>query len=169
MVSLSSSGSLLFPLATKSVSSRLSRLANSDKKPVNSFCYKVKEEQRKVVCACVAPPRDLGTDGFPATKFNVTILLFGIISSMDINMFDRQLVFLFVSLYVWNILFGDVYNCGYMDDVLKDSSKSENVNTLFEAEDDGDVLIECRNVYKSFGEKHILRGVSFKVNFIWMW
>ncbi|KAH9734478.1 protein TRIGALACTOSYLDIACYLGLYCEROL 3 [Citrus sinensis] len=50
-----------------------------------------------------------------------------------------------------------------MDDVLKDSSKSENVNTLFEPEDDGDVLIECRNVYKSFGEKHILRGVSFKV------
>lgn len=114
MVSLSSSGSLLFPLATKSVSSRLSRLANSDKKPVNSFCYKAKEEQRKVVCACVAPPRDLGTDGFPATKFN-------------------------------------------------DSSKSENVNTLFEPEDDGDVLIDCRNVYKSFGEKHILRGVSFKI------
>lgn len=91
MVSLSSSGSLLFPLATKSVSSRLSTLANSGKKPINSFCYKAKEEQRKVVCACVAPPRDLGTDGFPATKFNVTILLFGIISSMGINKFDRQL------------------------------------------------------------------------------
>lgn len=53
-----------------------------------------------------------------------------------------------------------------MDNVLKGSSKSENVNTLLEPEDDGDVLIECRNVYKSFGEKHILRGVSFKVNFI---
>ncbi|XP_023001882.1 protein TRIGALACTOSYLDIACYLGLYCEROL 3, chloroplastic-like [Cucurbita maxima] len=32
-----------------------------------------------------------------------------------------------------------------------------------EDEDESDVLIECRNVYKSFGEKHILRGVSFKI------
>ncbi|XP_047941985.1 protein TRIGALACTOSYLDIACYLGLYCEROL 3, chloroplastic-like isoform X1 [Salvia hispanica] len=30
-------------------------------------------------------------------------------------------------------------------------------------EDGSDVLIECRDVYKSFGEKHILRGVSFKI------
>jgi hypothetical protein len=30
-------------------------------------------------------------------------------------------------------------------------------------ENDSDVLIECRDVYKSFGEKHILKGVSFKV------
>lgn len=30
-------------------------------------------------------------------------------------------------------------------------------------DDDAEVLIECRNVYKSFGEKHILRGASFKV------
>lgn len=29
--------------------------------------------------------------------------------------------------------------------------------------DEREVLIECRDVYKSFGEKHILRGVSFKV------
>lgn len=32
-----------------------------------------------------------------------------------------------------------------------------------ELENDSDVLIECRDVYKSFGEKHILKGVSFKV------
>lgn len=32
-----------------------------------------------------------------------------------------------------------------------------------EPENDSDVLIECRDVYKSFGEKHILKGVSFKV------
>ncbi|KAH6801598.1 non-intrinsic ABC protein 11 [Perilla frutescens var. frutescens] len=32
-----------------------------------------------------------------------------------------------------------------------------------EEDDDSDVLIECRDVYKSFGEKHILRGVSFKI------
>ncbi|KAG0584124.1 hypothetical protein KC19_3G187000 [Ceratodon purpureus] len=30
-------------------------------------------------------------------------------------------------------------------------------------EDDAEVLIECRNVYKSFGEKHILQGASFKI------
>eukprot|EP00250_Pteridium_aquilinum_P007760 c17415_g1_i1 orf=556-1704(-) len=28
-----------------------------------------------------------------------------------------------------------------------------------------DVLIECRNVHKFFGEKHILRGASFKVHY----
>ncbi|KAM7272758.1 hypothetical protein ACFE04_027421 [Oxalis oulophora] len=28
---------------------------------------------------------------------------------------------------------------------------------------DSDTLVECRDVYKSFGEKHILRGVSFKI------
>ncbi|KAK9082769.1 hypothetical protein Scep_029240 [Stephania cephalantha] len=32
-----------------------------------------------------------------------------------------------------------------------------------EIESETDVLIECRNVYKSFGEKHILKGVSFKI------
>lgn len=31
-------------------------------------------------------------------------------------------------------------------------------------DDDRDVLIECRDVHKSFGEKHVLRGVSFKVS-----
>jgi len=31
-------------------------------------------------------------------------------------------------------------------------------------DDDAEVLIECRNVYKSFGEKHILQGASFKVS-----
>lgn len=30
--------------------------------------------------------------------------------------------------------------------------------------DETDVLIECKDVYKSFGEKHILSGVNFKVN-----
>lgn len=31
--------------------------------------------------------------------------------------------------------------------------------------DKSDVLIECRNVHKFFGEKHILRGASFKVHY----
>ena len=34
-----------------------------------------------------------------------------------------------------------------------------------EVEDGSDVLIECRDVHKSFGEKQILKGLSFKVNF----
>ncbi|KAK9997929.1 hypothetical protein SO802_017532 [Lithocarpus litseifolius] len=46
---------------------------------------------------------------------------------------------------------------------FNDSFKSENLSTVRKPEDDSDVLIECRNVYKSFGEKHILRGVSFKI------
>ncbi|KAH9607691.1 hypothetical protein KSS87_010954 [Heliosperma pusillum] len=44
---------------------------------------------------------------------------------------------------------------------LSDSSVKM-LNSTDEFEDDSDVLIECRNVYKSFGEKHILRGVSLK-------
>ncbi|GLT36443.1 hypothetical protein SLA2020_108180 [Shorea laevis] len=43
------------------------------------------------------------------------------------------------------------------------SSKSESLSKSFQHESDSDVLIECRDVYKSFGEKHILRGVSFKI------
>lgn len=38
------------------------------------------------------------------------------------------------------------------------------INGIREVEDDSDVLIECKDVHKSFGEKQILRGVSFKVN-----
>lgn len=30
-------------------------------------------------------------------------------------------------------------------------------------DDDSNTLIECRDVYKSFGEKHILKGASFKI------
>ncbi|XP_055834424.1 protein TRIGALACTOSYLDIACYLGLYCEROL 3, chloroplastic isoform X1 [Solanum dulcamara] len=44
-----------------------------------------------------------------------------------------------------------------------ESAKSENVSLLREPEDESDVLIECRNVCKSFGDKHILRGVSLKI------
>ncbi|CAJ2645548.1 protein TRIGALACTOSYLDIACYLGLYCEROL 3, chloroplastic [Trifolium pratense] len=43
------------------------------------------------------------------------------------------------------------------------SSKSEQLSTVRNHEDDSDVLIECRDVYKSFGEKKILNGVSFKI------
>ncbi|KAL2482231.1 Protein TRIGALACTOSYLDIACYLGLYCEROL 3 [Forsythia ovata] len=43
------------------------------------------------------------------------------------------------------------------------SRKAENLRFTKKLEDETDVLIECRDVYKSFGEKHILRGVSFKI------
>ncbi|CAO2832565.1 unnamed protein product [Amaranthus hypochondriacus] len=46
---------------------------------------------------------------------------------------------------------------------LSDSSDIKLSNPVDEPEDDSHVLIECKNVYKSFGEKHILRGVSFKI------
>ncbi|KAF1877940.1 hypothetical protein Lal_00049332 [Lupinus albus] len=38
------------------------------------------------------------------------------------------------------------------------SSISEQLSTVRDHEDDSDVLIECREVYKSFGEKKILNG-----------
>ncbi|MFS7928777.1 putative ABC-type sulfate transporter [Helianthus anomalus] len=42
---------------------------------------------------------------------------------------------------------------------LRDTSLS-----LFtEDSDETDVLLECKDVYKSFGEKHILRGVNFRI------
>lgn len=44
-----------------------------------------------------------------------------------------------------------------------DSFRSEHLSPDNDDKDESDVLIECRNVYKSFGEKHILRGVSFKI------
>ncbi|KAJ7973617.1 putative Abc transporter [Quillaja saponaria] len=47
--------------------------------------------------------------------------------------------------------------------ILNGSSKSEHLSTVPETENDSDVLIECRDVYKSFGEKQILSGVSFKI------
>ena len=51
---------------------------------------------------------------------------------------------------------------------------SENLGAAQGAKDESDVLIECRNVHKSFGDKQILKGVSFKVNvlfmsFIWLY
>ncbi|OIT30454.1 PREDICTED: protein TRIGALACTOSYLDIACYLGLYCEROL 3, chloroplastic isoform X2 [Nicotiana attenuata] len=46
---------------------------------------------------------------------------------------------------------------------FEESAKLENVSLLREPEEESDVLIECRNVCKSFGDKHILRGVSFKI------
>lgn len=52
---------------------------------------------------------------------------------------------------------------GYAAAKLSDSCKLENLNAVPEIEDESDVLIECKDVYKSFGEKDILKGVSFKI------
>ncbi|XP_051116160.1 protein TRIGALACTOSYLDIACYLGLYCEROL 3, chloroplastic [Andrographis paniculata] len=42
-------------------------------------------------------------------------------------------------------------------------NQMENLSVENKHDNDSDVLIECRDVFKSFGEKHILRGVSFKI------
>jgi hypothetical protein len=39
---------------------------------------------------------------------------------------------------------------------------------LTEVDDGPEVLIECRDVYKAFGEKQILKGASFKVRLLLM-
>ncbi|XP_052194742.1 protein TRIGALACTOSYLDIACYLGLYCEROL 3, chloroplastic isoform X1 [Diospyros lotus] len=104
MVSLM--GSVLFPLNVWKNSHRSSRFLVCDRRI---------RTRNMIVCACVAPPRNLReADAFSSSKFN-------------------------------------------------DSCNLENVNTVQEIGDESDVLIECRDVYKSFGEKHILRGVSFKI------
>uniref|UniRef100_A0A0D6QVM5 ABC transporter domain-containing protein n=1 Tax=Araucaria cunninghamii TaxID=56994 RepID=A0A0D6QVM5_ARACU len=46
-----------------------------------------------------------------------------------------------------------------------DATQIEEATMSKALENDSDCLIECRNVHKSFGEKHILRGVSFKIRY----
>ncbi|XP_038978031.1 protein TRIGALACTOSYLDIACYLGLYCEROL 3, chloroplastic-like isoform X2 [Phoenix dactylifera] len=43
------------------------------------------------------------------------------------------------------------------------SSISKNLGVGNDVRDEHDILIECRDVHKSFGDKQILRGVSFKI------
>ncbi|KAG5530497.1 hypothetical protein RHGRI_025445 [Rhododendron griersonianum] len=52
---------------------------------------------------------------------------------------------------------------GFAASKISDSCKLENLNAVPEIEDESEVLIECKDVYKSFGEKHILKGVNFKI------
>ncbi|KAF3452444.1 hypothetical protein FNV43_RR02877 [Rhamnella rubrinervis] len=104
MVSLSCSVSS--PLLMSNGSSRSATLVRT----ISGCGYK----QKKIICACMAPPQNIRSDKNLPTKFD-------------------------------------------------DSFKSERLSTVRDTEDDSDVLIECRDVYKSFGEKHILKGVSFKI------
>ncbi|KAF3788587.1 TRIGALACTOSYLDIACYLGLYCEROL 3 protein [Nymphaea thermarum] len=49
---------------------------------------------------------------------------------------------------------------------INDSSRVEEYASVSGEPDDGsDVLIECRDVHKAFGDKQILRGVSFKIKY----
>lgn len=48
--------------------------------------------------------------------------------------------------------------------MLKGSSLSRNWDLGRQIGDEHGVLIECRDVHKSFGDKHVLQGVSFKVS-----
>lgn len=102
-------------LPSLSISSGLSpRFVRFAVSGTNTWCDKHTKDKRRIVCACMAPPRNLENDRFPVTK-------------------------------------------------LSELSKSKNGKRIWGTKDDSDVLIECRDVYKSFGEKHILRGVSFKI------
>lgn len=51
---------------------------------------------------------------------------------------------------------------GNVDNLHESSSLSRSWDLNRQIDDDRDVLIECRDVHKSFGEKQVLRGVSFK-------
>ncbi|PIN03433.1 Sulfate-transporting ATPase [Handroanthus impetiginosus] len=77
--------------------------------PFSSIDEETSTRNRRVSCACVAPPQD-----FTPAKFMGP-------HRIETSTYDKELG------------------------------------------DESDVLIECRDVYKSFGEKHILRGVSFKI------
>lgn len=110
MISLS--GSRLLPLGLSSNSPRRVGFSVPRKSGLDSRC----SEQRNVVCGCMAPPTNLRSDGFSATRH-------------------------------------------------KDPSKVGNFGIVREHKDDSDVLIECRDVHKSFGEKHILKGLSFKIRY----
>lgn len=84
-----------------------------------SFHNDFDAKRNKVVCACMAPPRDLtppAPHGFSAT------------------------------------------------DEFDDRAAIGNMRSVADhVVDDSDILIECRDVHKSFGEKAILKGVSFKI------
>ncbi|KAK2361850.1 Protein TRIGALACTOSYLDIACYLGLYCEROL 3, chloroplastic [Trifolium repens] len=111
MVSLSTNP--FFPLTAQKTSPS-TRFQPKNIKANPFYNNKHSKDHRKVICACIAPPRNFNTQDSSAIQFN-------------------------------------------------GSSKSEQLSTVRDHEDDSDVLIECRDVYKSFGEKKILNGVSFKI------
>lgn len=65
----------LFPLTTRNGASRPTKFAAADTRTINPFYSKQSNEYRKVVCACVASPRNL-SDESSAIKFNVILLWF---------------------------------------------------------------------------------------------
>ncbi|KAJ0768775.1 putative ABC-type sulfate transporter [Helianthus annuus] len=55
------------------------------------------------------------------------------------------------------------HNLKPADEFSSSKIQDSSVNLFTEGSEETDVLIECKDVYKSFGEKHILRGVNFKI------
>ncbi|KAL8195814.1 hypothetical protein R6Q57_025567 [Mikania cordata] len=51
------------------------------------------------------------------------------------------------------------------DEFRPSKFQDSSLNVFTEDSEKTDVLIECKDVYKSFGEKHILRGVNFKIKY----
>nr|CAB3452823.1 unnamed protein product [Digitaria exilis] len=50
-----------------------------------------------------------------------------------------------------------------VDNLHESSNLSRSWDLNNQIDNDHDILIECRDVHKSFGDKHVLRGVSFKI------
>uniref|UniRef100_A0A453LNR5 Uncharacterized protein n=1 Tax=Aegilops tauschii subsp. strangulata TaxID=200361 RepID=A0A453LNR5_AEGTS len=53
---------------------------------------------------------------------------------------------------------------GNAGNLREGSNLSKNWDLSRQIGDEHGVLIECRDVHKSFGDKHVLQGVSFKVS-----
>lgn len=77
--------------------------------------------------------------------------------------YSRQFMKCIVAFPLYPILSGGVIDWPLFLVILQNSSISELLGVARDVKDESDVLIECRDVHKSFGEKQILRGVNFKV------
>ncbi|XP_076932354.1 protein TRIGALACTOSYLDIACYLGLYCEROL 3, chloroplastic-like [Bidens hawaiensis] len=49
------------------------------------------------------------------------------------------------------------------DEYRPSQFKGSSLNLFTQHTEESDVLLECKDVYKSFGDKHILRGVNFRI------
>lgn len=100
------------------------------------------------------------------TLISFSICLFEFILCIALLQFSvKNFLFMFIFYVVFLLVFKvklQTWVCMYYL-WFQDSSDMKILNSIDEPEDDSDVLIECKDVFKSFGEKHILRGVSFKV------
>ena len=70
-MAVSLSSAVFFYLPIRNGVSRCSRFAVTNDRVINSCYINQSKNHRKVVCACVAPPRNLKGDDSSAIKFNV--------------------------------------------------------------------------------------------------